>query len=267
METQKHKGQIALITGATSGIGLELARCCAKDGYDVIMVARTQDDLERTAQELTAAYGVKAYGISADLSNVENAFKVFEEIEQEGLEIDVLINDAGVGVYGPFVGTEIDEELAIIDLNISSLTVLTKLFLQKMVARNSGKILQLASVASKSSTPYMAVYGATKAYIYNFTQALISELEDTQVTVTALLPGATATDFFNKAGAQDMVAVKEGDLANPADVAKDGYEAMQSGQSKIVSGMMNKIQTAMGNLMPDETIADMAKKQNEPSDK
>ena len=144
---------------------------------------------------------------------------------------------------------------------------MTKLFLKDMVMRDSGKILQLASIAAKSSAPYMAVYGGTKAYIYNFTQALISELKDSKVTVTALLPGPTATDFFNKAGAQKAVVVQEGELADPAAVALEGYTAMQSGESKVVCGWKYKMQTAMGNFMTDEAVADMARKQHELSAK
>jgi short-subunit dehydrogenase len=267
METEKHQGETALITGATDGIGLELARCCAKDGYNVILVARTQEDLDRTARELSSQYGIDADVIAADLMETNAAFDLYDKVRAKGKQVDVLINDAGQGVYGAFTGTDIERELKIIQLNVSSLTVLTKLFLKEMVARDSGKILQLASVASKSSTPYMAVYGATKAYIYNFTQALISELEDSNVTITALLPGPTDTDFFNKAGSENIVAVKEGELADPEDVAKDGYDAMQSGESKVVSGWKNKMQTAMGNLIPDEVIAGQSKKQNELSDK
>jgi short-subunit dehydrogenase len=267
METKKHRGETALITGATDGIGLELARCCAKDGYNVILVARNQNDLERTAQELTALFGIKAYGIATDLMEPDSAFKLYEEIKIEGIQVDVLINDAGQGVYGAFTGTDVYREIDIVQLNITSLTILTKLFLKDMVMRDSGKILQVASIAAKSSSPYMAVYGGTKAYIYNFTQALISELKDSRVTVTALLPGPTDTGFFDKAGAKRTVMVQEGTLADPAEVAKEGYMAMQSGESKVVSGWKNKMQAAVANFITDETVANMAKKQHELSDK
>jgi short-subunit dehydrogenase len=267
MNTKKHFGETALITGATDGIGLELARCCAEDGYNIILIARTQEDLEKTSQELIAKYGVKAYGIAVDLMEPDAAFRLYEEIHEEGITVDVLINDAGQGVYGDFVATDIQQELKIINLNISALTILTKLFLQEMTARNSGKILQLSSMAAKTSTPYMAVYGGTKAYIYNFTEALISELKDSGVTVTALIPGPTQTDFFNKAGSENTKMVQEGNLADPALVARDGYDAMQNGESKIISGWKNKMQAAMGNFIPDEVMADQSKKQNELSDK
>jgi short-subunit dehydrogenase len=267
METKNHTGETALITGATSGIGYELARCFAKDGYNVILVARTQEDLERVAQELAAQYGVKAYGISADLMQPGSAQKLYEEIKLEGVQVDVLVNDAGQGVWGKFTETDLQAELDIIQLNIKATVVLTKLFLKDMVARDSGKILQLASTSSKAPTPLLSVYAGTKAFVYNFTQGLINELKDTNVTMTALLPGPTETDFFNKAGAENTVVVQETNLADPADVAKDGYEALQNGESKIISGLKNKVQTAMGNFMTDEMVAETYRKQMEPSDK
>ncbi|OYQ37554.1 oxidoreductase [Flavobacterium cyanobacteriorum] len=267
MENKAYKGQIALITGGTSGIGLELARCFAKDGYNIILVARTQEDLETVAQELTAQYGVKAYGIAADLMRQGAAEKLYEEIKLEGLQIDVLVNDAGQGVWGKFTETDLQKELDIIQLNIVATVILTKLFLKDMVARNSGKVLQLASTSSKAPTPLLAVYAGTKAFVYNFTQGLINELKDTNVTMTALLPGPTETDFFNKAGAEHTVVYQEKDLADPADVAKDGYEALQKGESKIVSGMKNKLQITLGNILPDEALAENYRKQMNPSKK
>jgi len=165
------------------------------------------------------------------------------------------------------VETDLQKELDIIQLNINATVVLTKLFLKEMVARNSGKILQLASTSSKAPTPLLSVYAGTKAFIYNFTQGLINELKDTNVTMTALLPGPTETDFFHKAGAENTVVYQEMELADPADVAKDGYDALQKGDSKIVSGLKNKFQTTMGNVMPDEALAENYRKQMNPSHK
>lgn len=267
MENRNHTGQTALITGATSGIGLELAHCFAKDGYNLILVARTQEDLEAVAQELTASYGVKAYGIAADLMQPGVPGELYREIKDEGIQVDVLVNDAGQGVWGKFVETDLQKELDIIRLNIDATVILTKYFLKDMVARNSGKILQLASTASKAPTPLLSVYAGTKAFIYIFTQGLINELKDTNVTMTALLPGPTETDFFNKAGAEHTVTYQETELADPADVAKDGYEALQKGESKVISGMKNKVQAAMGNLITDEALAEQGRKQMEPSTK
>jgi short-subunit dehydrogenase len=266
MEPQ-YKGQMALITGATQGIGLELARCCAKDGYNVILVARHAEQLEKLAQELSSEYGIEAQARPADLMNLNEAFRLYADIKKEGITVDVLINNAGQGVYGAFTGTDIYRELDIIALNISALVILTKLFMKDMVARDSGKILQLASVASKAPSPYQAVYGGTKAFIYIFTEGLISELGSSKVTMTALLPGPTDTDFFNKAGAEGAKMVMEGELADPAKVARDGYEAMQDGESKVISGFKNKMMLAMGNFMTDEALAEQVKKKHELSDK
>lgn len=257
----------ALITGATDGIGKELARLFAKDGYNLILVARHQNDLDMVSKE----FGVEGAGtintIAKDLFDPKAAREIYDEVNERELRVDVLVNDAGQGVYGMFHETDLEQELAIIQLNCSSLVVLTKLFLKDMIARNSGKILQLASVVSKSPSPLMAVYAGTKAFVYNFTQSLINELKDTPgVTMTALQPGATDTDFFNKAGAQDASVVVEGKLADPADVAREGYDALMSGDSKVVAGVKNKIMSAMGNLMPDQMIAAQSRKQNEPAD-
>lgn len=159
--------------------------------------------------------------------------------------------------------TDLQQELDIIQLNISSLVVLTKLFVKDMVARGEGRVLQLASLVSRISSPLMAVYSGTKAFVFNFTQALINELEGTGVTMTALQPGATDTDFFNKAGAGNSKTVQHHDLANPADVARDGYEAMMNGESKVVSGFKNKLQDVMSNILPDQLLATQMRNMNE----
>ena len=262
------RGQTALITGATSGIGLELARLFAKDGFNLILVARTQSDLDTTSAELSAAGAGTVTTISKDLFGETSARELYNEVQGKGLQVDVLVNDAGQGVYGLFVETPLEDELAIIHLNIVSLVVLTKLFLKDMVARGSGRILQLASVVSKAPAPLQAVYGGTKGFVYNFTQSLINELKDTPgVTMTALLPGATDTDFFHKEGAENMRDVVEGKLADPADVAKEGYDALMSGDAKVIAGIKNKINAAMGNIMPDQAIAAQMRHHSEPVDK
>ncbi|HEY0046185.1 MAG TPA: SDR family oxidoreductase [Flavobacterium sp.] len=266
MEDQKHKGQTALITGATDGIGRELANCFAKDGYNLILVSRTQEDLDAVAQELSSKYSITAEGIAADLMEPGAAFDLYQDVILKGHQVDVLVNNAGQGVWGAFTGTDLREELQIIELNITSLVVLTKLFLKEMVARDSGKILQLASVSSKAPTPYLSVYAGTKAFIYIFTQSVINELKDSKVTMTALLPGPTDTDFFNKAGADQTVAYQESPMADPADVARDGYEALQSGESRVISGMKNKIESMLGNVMPDQAVAERFRKEMELSD-
>jgi len=202
--------------------------------------------------------------IYKDLVNPEHAFELYNEIAGKGITIDILVNDAGQGQYGEFIETDIRKELNIINLNISSLVILTKLYLKEMVLRGHGKILNLSSIASKTPGPWQSVYHGTKAFVQSFTEAIRSEVKDSGVTITALLPGATATDFFNKADMLDSKIVQEGKLDNAADVAKDGYNALMNGDDMIVSGFKNKIQVAMSNVMPDATLADKMKKQQEP---
>lgn len=255
----------ALITGASNGIGYELAKLFAQDGYNIVAVSRSEEDLQRVANELTQQYGVRVEVISKDLFGENSAKELYDEVKGRGLEVEVLINDAGQGVYGLFADQDIDRQIKIIHLNIVSLTRLTYYFLKEMLARNSGKILQLASVASETPGPYQAVYHATKAYVLSFTEALISEVKDTAVTLTALQPGVTDTDFFNKADMLESKAVQDkSKMADPAKVAKDGYDALMSGDDKVVSGAKNKFQTAMGNVMPDTMLADQVKKQQAP---
>jgi len=202
-----------------------------------------------------------------DLFNVAEAHALYGEIKGKGLEIEVLVNDAGQGVYGLFTETDLERELNIIQLNISSLVVLTKHFLAGMVQRGHGKILNVSSIAGKVPGPYQAVYHGTKAFVHSFTEAVRNEVRDTGVTLTSLLPGATDTDFFNKADMEDSKAVKEGELADPAKVAKDGYEALMAGKDMVVSGFKNKMQVAMSNILPDSVAADNMRKTQEPSSK
>lgn len=174
------------------------------------------------------------------------------------------MNDAGQGVYGPFIETDLYRQLQIIQLNIVSLTALTYLFLKDMVARNEGKILQLGSVVSELPATLQSVYGGTKAYILSFTEALINEVKDTDVTLTVLQPGVTDTDFFNKAGAQNSkLAEDKSSMSDPADVAKDAFKALMKGDDKVVSGFKNKVQVAMANVVPDTMLAEQMKKQSE----
>jgi len=256
----------ALVTGATSGIGKELAKLLAKDQYNLIIVARNQDELNNTSNELKLISGTDIYTLSKDLFKKESPFEIYQEIKDKGIEIDVLINAAGQGQYGEFVNTDITRELDIIQLNISAYVVLTKLFLKDMLARKDGKILNVASVASKIPGPWQAIYHGTKAFVHSFNEAVRSEIQDSGVTLTSLLPGPTDTDFFHKAAMENSKIVQAGGLADPADVAKDGYEALLAGKDMVVSGIKNKMQVAMSNITPDSMVADNTKKQQEPAD-
>ena len=254
----------ALVTGGTSGIGYELVKLLAKDGYNLVIVARDEAELRSVSDAIKRQYDVKVLTLAKDLFEVENAFAVYDEVSQEGIEPEILINDAGQGHYGEFTDTDLRKELQIIQLNISSLVVLTKLFLKDMVERGEGKILNLSSIASKTPGPWQSVYHGTKAFVQSFTQAVRSEVKETGVTITALLPGATDTDFFNKADMNDAKVVKEGKLDDAEKVAKDGYDALMSGEDMVVSGIKNKLQVAMGAITSDETLADKTKKKQAP---
>lgn len=256
--------QFVLITGATSGIGYELTQLFAQNGFNLVLVARTEDDLQQEATDLMQKYNIQVNIIAKDLFQPNAAFELYEEVKKLGVTINILVNDAGQGQYGLFVEQDIHRLLDIIQLNISSLTVLTHLFLKDMVARNEGKILQLASIASELPGPWQAVYHATKAYVLHLSEALVSELKDTEVTVTSLQPGATDTDFFNKADMQQSKITE--DLSDAKKVAKDGYEALMKGKDKVVSGLKNKVMVGMSNVLPDEMVADQLKKMQEPKD-
>ena len=232
----------ALITGASGGIGAELARYHAAKGGDLVLVARSGDALERLKQELASAHNVKVMVIVADLSQPESAQAIYQQTEEAGVQIDILINNAGFGGHGKFHQRELAKDQAMMQVNMVSLVNLTHLYLQGMVARNSGKILHVASSAAFMPGPLQAVYYATKSFVVSFSQAIAQELIDTKVTSTALCPGAVATGFV-KAG--DLEGVSAWDkAATPESVAKCGYEAMQRGDliainEKALSFMIN----------------------------
>lgn len=253
-----------LITGGTSGIGKELARLFAKDGHNIILVARDEAELSSTASELKTN-NVEVITIAKDLFQKESASQVYDLVKAKGVEVDTLVNDAGQGVYGLFAENELQRELDIIQLNVMSLVVLTKLFLKDFVAKGSGKILNVGSIAGTAPGPFQAVYHGTKAFVNNFSEGLRNEVKEKGITVTVLLPGATDTDFFNKADMLDS-KIMESKMSDPADVAKDGYEALMSGDDKVISGMKNKVQVTMGNITPDAMAAEQMRKQQEPAE-
>jgi short-subunit dehydrogenase len=211
-------------------------------------------------------FGINVITISRDLFDPEKAFAVYREVIDRGIQTEILINDAGQGHYGQFAETDIRKELDNIQLNISSLVVLTKLFLKDVLVRKSGKIMNLSSIASKAPGPWHSVYHATKASVQSFTEAIHNEVKDSGVTITALLPGVTATDFFNKADMLESKIVQEEKMDEAATVAKDGYEALMKGDDRVISGMKNKKTVAMSNMVTDATVAEQIKKQQEPTD-
>lgn len=267
MENAENVSKYALITGATSGFGYEFAFLFAQHGYNLILVARQQESLAEIARNIQAEYNVDVVTIAKDLFKPKAAEEVFLEVKDKGLLVDILINDAGQGEYGKFSEYDLSRDLDIIQLNVVSLVTLTKYFLNDMLRRNEGRILQVASILSKYPSPWMAVYGATKAFVLSFTEGLIEELKETGVTVTALIPGASDTDFFHKAGAENSVTYREEPLSSPQEVARDGFDALMKGERRIVSGFKNKVQSAMSSILPDEKLASQMNEQLSPSHK
>jgi short-subunit dehydrogenase len=255
-------GKTALITGATSGIGYELARVFAREGFDLVLVARSEEDLALCAAELREE-GAHVRVLPVNLSTTDAAEEIYAWTLSQDVLVDVLVNNAGQGEFSTFLDTDLGRHLEIIQINLVSLTALTHLFGREMVARGSGRILQLASVVSKMPSPLLAVYGATKAYVHNLSHALANEWKDTGVTMTALLPGATDTGFFGNAGDAQWEEHRDG-LADPAQVARDGYEALMAGKTSVVSGFANKARDALSNALPDDTLAEMMRKENAP---
>ena len=263
----ENRNKYVLITGATSGIGYELAKLFAADSYNLILVARNKNNLQEITDKLKQEYSVEITPLSKDLFNPYAAEDIYDLVKEMGITVNVLVNDAGQGEWGPFVETDMERDLEIIQLNISSLVSLTKYFLRDMVQRNEGKILMLGSEAGTTPAPLLAIYAATKAFVLSFSAALSNELKGTDITITALLPGATDTDFFHKARMEDTVAYREKELAAPAEVAKDGYDALQKGESKIISGAKTKLHVFMADLVGQKASAANTRKQMEPSKK
>jgi uncharacterized protein len=268
MENKKvnKRKEYALVTGGTSGIGYEIAKLLAKDGYNLVLVARSSERLLEASDEFQE-YGVDVVMLDKDLFDPAAAREVFHEVKSMGIQVEVLINNAAQGQKGFFHKVPLERHLEIIQLNITSLVALTKLFLDDMVKRKQGKILNLASIVSKTPAPEFSIYAASKAFVLSFSEAIAQEFEGTGITVTALLPGRTDTDFFFKADMTDTKEFQDHELANPEEVAKDGYDALMSGESRIISGMKNKAMVGMMNSMPDSSNAEKMQKNMQPSEK
>jgi hypothetical protein len=226
--------QTALITGASAGIGRELARIHAARGGDVILVARREAALNDLKSELESRHGVTAHVFAADLGSADGAHALYDAVTGQGLGIDILINNAGFSHHGIFHELDLARAQAIVDLNVTSLMVLTRLVLPDMVARGSGRILNVGSTAGMIPGPLQATYHASKAFVNSFSQALANEVEGTGVTVSLLAPGPVATEFFERADMADMKGAQQG-VARAEDVARAGYDAMMRGELVAIS--------------------------------
>jgi len=250
----------ALITGASNGIGLELAKIHASKGGDLVLVARNKSKLDEIKTELEKQYKVSVYVISKDLSLTNAAQEVYNETNKENIQIDYLINNAGFGDFGMFAETDWNKELQMINLNITTLTHFTKLYLQDMIKRNSGKIMNVASTAAFQSGPTMAVYFATKAYVLSFTEAVSNEVSDKGITITALCPGATETGFQNAAGMEESNLFKGKKLPTAKQVADYGYISMIKGKTVAIHGIMNYIMSNSVRFSPRALVLKITRK-------
>ena len=245
---------VALITGASAGIGKEFANIHAEKGGDLILVARRKDKLEELKEQLQKKHNLEIKVIAKDLAAPNAPQEIYDELKKAGLEVDYLINNAGFGGRGKFHERELNQDLNMINLNVVALTTLTRLFLPDFVARNSGRILNVSSTASFMPGPLQAVYFATKAYVTFFSNAIAEELHDTNISVTNLMPGATETEFAEVSG------MDKTDLFNKTvtarSVAQDGYNAMLRGKLDVVSGltMSQKVMMAMIPFTPKKML-------------
>ncbi len=247
-----------LITGASSGIGLELSRLFARDGYNLVLVARSAQKLQSLAAELEKAHGVHVTVLPADLSQFGAAQEIYRQVQSKGIQVETLVNNAGFGVLSELASANLEDSLQMVELNVVSLTALTHLFLPDMVKRRSGRILNLGSTGSFSPVPTMAVYGATKAYVLSFSEALTEELRGTGVTVTALCPGVTITGFQARSGVGGSRMVRMGSMT-AEQVALLGYQAMQRGLTVIVPGLFNRLMTAFIPFIPRPLVLRMSR--------
>ena len=258
MSPNHSRRSTALITGASSGIGRELARLMAQHGHDVVLVARTAERLEALAKDLEQRHGVNAVSLSADLSEGDSAQRIYAEVRRRAIDIDVLVNNAGFNVYGPFMRTDLGSEKRMIQVNVLALMALTKLFGRDMVARGAGRILNIGSTASFAPAPFDSLYAASKAFVLSFSEAIAEELRGTGVTVTVLCPGPTRTEFAARAGMADT-KIFSGPLMSAQQVASIGYNALVRGQTTVITGFANKLLVWSMRLSPRAMVVRIAK--------
>jgi short-subunit dehydrogenase len=248
-----------IITGASSGIGLELARLFAKDGLELVLVARSETKLRQLAAELKNQFGTSVHVLVKDLSKPESAQEIYDWHRSAGFTLGYLVNNAGFGDFGFFAESQLEKQLEMINLNISALVSLTRLFLTDMVAHRSGKILNVASTAAFQPGPGMSVYYATKAFVLHFSEAIANELEGTGVSVTALCPGATESGFQTAAAMEESRLVKNKQLPSSAEVALYGYRAMQKGKAVAIHGWLNYFMANSVRFVPRSLVVKMVR--------
>lgn len=252
--------ETALITGASNGIGLELAKIHASKGGDLVLVARSKEKLETLKRELKSQFDSEIYVISKDLSRPGSALEVYTETLHNNIEIDFLINNAGFGDYGLFHETDWNKELQMISLNITTLTQFTKLYLKEMIRRGKGRIMNLASLAAFQPGPSVAVYSATKSYVLSFSEAINHELRHTGITVTSLCPGPTESGFMEAASMGESKLFSGKKIPSSREVAEYGYKSMMAGKAVAIHSTRNKILANSSRFAPRSLVVTISRK-------
>jgi short-subunit dehydrogenase len=252
--TRRGNGQTALVTGASAGIGVDLAECFASDGYDLVLVARTESALRQVADRLASTYRVAATPIVADQQSIGGGTRLADEIAARGLSVDVVVNNAGYGVAGAFGQSDAAAQLGMIDLNDRALVELTHIYWPRMLANRRGGVLNVASTAAFQPGPLMAIYYASKAFVLSFTEALWEEARGTGVRVSCLCPGPTISKFRERAGTGKVRLSKAGTPMPSMPVARMGYEAWQANRRVIVTGTRNRVMASLVAFMPRTTV-------------
>jgi short-subunit dehydrogenase len=255
---------LALITGASAGIGEQLAHCFARDGHDVLLVARREDKLKELAGRLQQAHSVTAHVMAADLADPKAPQQIYDDTNKRGLAVEFLVNNAGFGSNGPYLDLDLAGEVRMIEVNVSALVKLTHLFGRPMRERGSGRILNIASTAAFQAGPFMATYYATKAFVVSFSEAVADELRGSGVTLTCHCPGATLTEFGERAGTADSRLFKRPGVASAEEVARHAYRAMMKGEVLAVHGLMNRIAMESVRLAPRKLPRVIASMLNRP---
>lgn len=250
----------ALITGATSGIGLELARIHASKNGNLVLIARNKLKLSELKKELESRFKISVYIIEKDLSKNNSAKEIFEETQRRKLQIDYLINNAGFGLAGHFIHTNLDKETEMINLNITSLVQLTKLYIKEMVNRKNGKIMNVSSTAAFQPGPTFSVYSASKAFVLSFSEAINNEVKPFGVTCTSLCPGPSESNFHSIAGTNESRLVKGKKLPSAKVVAEYGYNSMLKGKPVAIYGLLNYMLSNLVRFAPREVIVNITRK-------
>lgn len=253
--------QNALITGASSGIGRDLAHLFAADGYNLILVARSSERLGRLSAELEGRYRVGAVALPIDLAEPAAPEEIYRLLEEQGMPVDVLVNNAGFGTHGQFARTDAAAQLQMLQVNVVAMTHLTRLFLPEMLRAKRGRILNVASTAAFQAGPFMAVYYASKAYVLSFSEAVAAELEGSGVTVTALCPGPTTTGFQQRAGIENTPLFRANTMSS-REVARIGYRGLMRGERIVIPGATNKLLALATRLAPRRLATAIAKRLN-----